>query len=393
MPSGIRIYDLRLSFIWAETVLDFIRDSAPSTAPLAFLGRSEQYISAFEQALETGVGPEGLQVPWEQQRKAPLFFWSYYLEKRIPGPGHVSGGRAWKKLVPFRRKAPATVKASWLPGRLDLQSFFYPHGIALVVTAEFRSNLTLEKAVEKAFEVRRTGRFQVRWGEGKTTESLSLDNLANEGLTALHRFALGPEAAPRARPIKQPFTIATVASGTGVEKKAPPPEEVLRALHAMAKWPSYNWQDPPLSDLPSLDEVDQKKIAERYAGDVLYVQTRGRAVWFPKHFLPRKGRRVALSCYHKNLVFLSLQVESLGDLVSKTAEQIQAEGPPSAGGTHHWCAKRAASNLSLLYGGGEKTYRSWSARRQIEQNDLVPAINVVRDKVCTLPPLPVSGRI
>jgi hypothetical protein len=388
MPSGIRIDDLRLSFIWAETALDFMSGSVSPTAPLALLGRSHQYASAFEQALGTGAGPHGLQVPWKPHTRRPQFFWSYYLERHIPG--HVSGGRAWRKLVPFRMKAPVTVMASWLPGRLDLQFFLFPHGIALVATVQCRSDLTLQKAVDKALEVRRTGRFLVRWGEAPTREYLSLDGLANEGLNALHRFALGPNANPRAAPINQPFTVATVVSGTGVDRSAPPPKEVLHALLAMAKWPSYDWQDPPPSEEPHVDEADQSRTKERYAGDVLYYHTRGRAVWFPKHFLPAKDRQVAASCYHRNLVALSLQVESLGDLVSRTARQIQTRTPPSPGSSHHWCAKQAAINLSLLYGGGgdeKRTYRAWSARRQIEQNNLVTAVNAVRDHICGLGPL------
>jgi hypothetical protein len=386
---GIQILDLRLSFIWVETVLDLIRDPVPSSAPLAFLGRSDQYIPLFDKTLQSGMGPEGLQLPWVQQEKGRQFLWSYYLSK--PVPGHVSGGQAWKALVPFRGKVPATVEAPWLPGRVVLEAFFYPHGLAFIATAVCQAcpPPTLEEAVENAFEVRRTGRFQVRWDEGGASESLPLDVLADKGLAALRKFALGPGAGPGpgagAGPLT-PFTVVTVVRGTSVDRETPAPDggEVHRALHAMTTWSPY-WRG---ASLPSLDEASLQIKGDAPDNHVLYGRTRGRAVWFPQLFNPEtKGRHRSLSCYHRNLVLVSLHVESLSGLVSETAKHIR-DGKMLSVGSHDQCARRAVGILSRLYGGVKNdNYRSWSPRAHIEQNEFVTAVNEVRDFCCNLPPL------
>ena len=367
MTSEIQIHNLRLSFIWVETVLNRLE-------------RRSSYKERFDQVLRSGMGLKGLHLPWSELGRH--FFWSYYLEHGAPG--NISGNRAWKELVPFREKVPAAVEVCWLQGRLVLEAFYYPHGFALVVTAVCCTDLTLEEAVEKAFEVRRTGRFQVKWvrptgrfqvewDEGEAPEFLSLDAFADKGLTALRKVALGPGAAPGARRFT-PFTVVTVVRGTGVNPVAPTPNggEVHRALEAMTTWrPTWRYDV-----LPNLAEVSLK-IRPAPPSHVLYGHTRGRAVWFPGLFIQKDRRLHSLACYHRNLVFTSLQVESLSGLISETAKQIRDGTPLSA--AHRECARRAVGILGRLYGGAPSTYRTWSPRAHIEQNDLVMAVNEVRD--------------
>jgi hypothetical protein len=388
MSAEIRILDLRLSFIWFGLALELIRDPPPANAPLAFLGPIEQYIKTFEQALDDA-GPADLQVPWDQTSPAAHHFWTRYLGgTRVPGP--VLGAAAWEKLVPLRGKLPAAaVAAPWVPGPVLTEGFFYPHGFGLVVTAKIRSALSLENAVEKGLEVRRTGRFQVQWEEGGPQEDQSLDNLAHAGLLALRKVALGDAAPAGGVQATRPFTVATVVEGSGVDRDTAPPAEVHRALHALSEWPTaYDWRNPPPAELPDLAESGLK-IKAGYPGDVLYARPRGRAVWFPKWFLGTGGkRRTKLSCYHRNVVFLSLQVESLGGLIRATSAQIQAGTGPASGSTHHSVVGQAAKGLTLLYRGDrESTYRSWSGRQQLDQNGFVPPLDVVRDRVLGEGPL------
>jgi hypothetical protein len=259
----------------------------------------------------------------------------------------------------------------------------------LVVTAEVRSPLPLEDAVQKGFEVRRTGRFQVKWEEGGAQQDLSLDNLAHSGLVALREFALGEAAPGGGVPVVEPFTVATVVNGSGVDRDVAPPNDVHLALHALTEWPAaYDWRTPPPSELSDLAE-SSIDIRAGYDGDALYAQQRGRAVWFPKWFVStQEKRRTKLSCYHRNLVFLSLQVESLGALIRVTADQIQAGNEPARGSTHRSVAGQAAEILSKLYRGDrDSTYRSWSARTQIVQNGLMGPLDVVRDRILDEGPL------
>ena len=56
------------------------------------------------------------------------------------------------------------------------------------------------------------------------------------------------------------------------------------------------------------------KIRHAPLSHVLYGLDRGRAVWFPDLFT-KQGRVHALGCYHRNLTLLSLQTESLVELM------------------------------------------------------------------------------
>lgn len=379
MTSKIKIYELWLSFIWVETVLDFLDKSPPPNAPMRYLGRSQSYAEQFQNALNyqrkllhlnKPADQEDPHVPWP--RPSGDFFWTYYLEGRKPGSA--TGNQAWKLLVPLRAKRLAQVKAQWLPGRIIPAAYYYPHGFAIIVNIVCQTKLTLDEAVDKAFEIRRTGKLRVKWEGNKTYESLSLKAFADKGLARVGRLAMGSKATSGLRSVT-PFSVATVARGSGVDPKISTPAggEVHRALEAMTTW-RPTWRYDPLSN------IDAASLSIRTAphSHIHYGQKRGRVVWFPGLFVQQtKGFR-SLSCYHRNIVHTSLQVESLSHFVLKTAEEIQNGTKLSA--AHRECARRAVGVLGRLYGGDYSTYRSWSTRFHIEQNNLANVINQVRDR-------------
>jgi len=398
MPGPCLIHDLRLSFIWVETFLDLVKNQTPPGANLAFLNHQNGYLAAFEETQtegNEGVGPQGLQQPWLPNAKKKHKFWSFYLETAIPGK--IQKDTVWQKLVPFYHEVEGFFiePPAWLPGRMTRQSYFYPYSIALVLSVEINKprgglNLTLDEAIATAYQVRRTGRFQVTQPGQPIPQEFSLDGLAREELKRLRDFMLGPSAPPYAWSIRPPFTVATVVKGSGVERWDAPTHQVICFLDALTRWPTYDWDDPPPGNIPEVIPADQTKVNEGYPGDTLHIAPRGRAVWYPKHFLKDAMRTDKLSCYHKNLNLLSMQVDSLSDLVSLAAGEIGAGSLPDSGSFYETCVKRAATNLSMLYlggGSGKNTYRSWSAKRQIEQNNYLDALNIVRDQLCNQLPL------
>jgi hypothetical protein len=359
---------MRLSFIWCETLLDLL-DGAPAARPMPFLGDREGYAQRFAAAIEGGK-PDAfpLEPPWHLP--AGQFFWTHYLEGHTPGK--IKGEVAWKQLVPFRRAGPFRARAPWLPGRIHAESFFYPHGIALVISAEVQGDLPLAAAVAKAHELRRTGKIEVRWDGKEAADLLGLDTLARRSLDALRLAALGPGAAEGA--LSPAFSVVTVVRATGVEPNDPTAEggEIHRALQAMTTW-NPSWATDALTKL------EDARLPTRIGAPshLLYGGRRGRVVWFPGLYTVSTVKLRSLACYQRNLTLASMQTESLAGLVLETESGRKLGKTPV--GLRRECAQRAAGVLGRLYGGVASTYRSWSPRRQIEQNDYAKPLDSLRD--------------
>jgi hypothetical protein len=377
--TQVHIYDMRLSFIWTETFLHLLSDPMLPGAPMAFLGRRSSYAQRFEQVLHSRPAPGNLEPPWPKTGKH--FFWTYYLKGRPPT--YVSGNKAWNALVPFRVAVPTTIKAPDEPWRFVLEAFLYPHGLGLVVTATYHDTITLQEMVEKARQIQREDGLNVKWDDGDHSESLNLGAFADKGRAVLRKAALGPGIVSDVFPSPKPFTVFTVVRGAGVDPatKTPNGGDVHRALEAITTW-SPDWQTAQLPDLADLS-VNLHIREESAAGSVLYGRERGRAVWFPGLFTLEPGTsQHSLACYHRNLVLVSLQVESMAGLVVQTAEQIEKT---SLSEPHSDCARHAAAVLGQLYRGTPSTYRSWSPRTQIEQNNYMADLNKVRDLFGMIP--------
>lgn len=381
MPIKIDIDLMRLSLIWAETNISFLGDPKPPNVPFSFLGNRDSYADMFDKAQQNKGVPMGLKAPWD---KSGQHFWEYYLEGK-PKLEDMPGSRAWKLLVPFRGriavKKVTTPSLTEETGDFLLESFFYPFGFGLVITVTVEKNQSLTDAINVAFEIRKDKKLDVEWESG-TQEQLYLNQFAEKCLTNIRQQALGSAASSGAIPV-EPFTVFTIIKGAGKNLDAPPAQgkEIHRLLEAVTTWPPA-WEK---ANLPSLNEkVTLPLKASASVGATVYARNRGRAAWFPALFTDKKVRR-SLSCYHRNIVFTSLQTESLCRFATATAQEITAMTWPSLRVMHHDCARLAAGILGRLYGGDKDTYRSMSPRYHIQQNRLEADINVVRDKCSMLP--------
>lgn len=372
----------QLSFIWVETQPGLLQREVPAQAPLAFVGDSYDYQDHFDTLQQNGelaIGDIVLQLP--SPRPRGQVFWRYYLEEH--SLHKISGAQAWKSLVPFRYHMPGTIRATddWRTDdlRLSAQGYFYPHGLAFVVRAAYMGEaLSLDEMVQLALRVRRSGRYDVQWPTA-TYDNISLNALADRGQDALHALMLGEDAAPGQR--HDPFTIATITRGEGTGDDMTIHEEVQRRLHALVHWSPTYQQDT----LASLDEARLPVKESNPPTNVIYRAKRGRAIWFPKMVIDPRPR-VALKCYHQNMVFASLQTASLGSLVQHVARHDQA-GTLRALPDLEYCSARAGGILGRFYGGAN-IYRTWSTRAQIDDQDgLVEATNYVRRLFGTGPPL------
>jgi hypothetical protein len=363
---AIQIYDFRLSLIWMESYLDLLEPLGASQAPLSFLGRSYEYEAAFDTLLhdrEATVGPD-LTLPWLNIRHQG--FWRHYFDGKAPPTARM----CWQNLVPLRGTLPVTPPPSWLPGRIHVESYYYPHGTALVVTAVCTAALSPEEVVLMARRIRKTGKYTADWLPAQS-KWVGLKTLADLALDMQRETALGPGTSLRARTV-EPFTVLTVVQAEGVDFE-PPPEngEVHRMLEAVTAWPN-GWRSCPL---PALDQV-KLETGLVGAADVFYGRKRGRAIWFPEQFCDQGVDAHTLSCYHRNILLASMTVESLVALVKAANEVIERGMRLSP--DEQSCARHAARILGQLYGGAASSYGTMSTNAQIDQNDYAPPIGQLR---------------
>jgi hypothetical protein len=363
---AVQVCDFRLSLIWVQSFLDLLEPFTSPQTPLGFLGRSYEYEAAFEALLgdrNASVDP-GLTLPWLNIRHQG--FWRHYFAGQVPPNARM----CCQNLVPLRGTLPCKPEPSWLPGRIHIESYYYPHGTALVVTAVCTAPLSPEEVVLMARTIRKTGKYTTDWLPLQS-RSVGLKTLADLALDVQQQTALGSAAQPGARTV-EPFTVFTVVQGEEVDfQPFPANGEIHRMLEAVTAWPN-RWRSAPL---PALELV-RLKTGSWAEADVLYGRKRGRAVWFPEQLGQQAEKTHALSCYHRNITLASLTVESLVALVKATNQAI-ARGIRLSP-DHRTCARHAARILGQLYGGASSSYGTMSTNVQIAQNDYAPPIDQLR---------------
>ncbi len=386
----MKITSFLLSLIWAETHLELLEQDPPGEAPMKFLGRPDQYATNFNQAqhLLKVRTPQTLSPPWTPRTRGQ-HFWTRYSGGLTNA--NVSGHLAWQKLVPFRAALPLHLTTSASLNYPPFELFFYPHGIAFVCTIpwEVDSPSSLEEATKTALDMRYDQQHRVSWAdEGdklyagikwpvKAGTGLSLDQLANQGMNIARTLAFGTAASAGRSIDPKPFSIVTILKGQEADlTKAPESNgDIQRALNALTGWQKIRAGAAALS---FNEQVSLGLGKDAGVADVLYGQTRGRVIWYPSRFVTEDVDILyGLQCYHRNLVFASLQTESLCGLAQVVAERIQTGAAMSA--YQREVATKAGGTLGLLYGGHQDTYRSFSPRRQIDDNHWVDEVNSMRE--------------
>ena len=346
---------LRLSFVYVETFLDLVTGKlAQAEAPYDFLAHRFAYVNRFAQSV-AGAGSGGdLEPPWPRTRGKA--FWSFYFggDKAL---GDITAEEAWRGITPLRQRLQLTVSTAADGRRVGVDAFVYPHGVAAILGLSLAADFTPEQLARRALEVRRQPIYSTSAGE----VGLTLDALAARILDATRTIAFGAQTAGRRPPF--PFSVATVILGGGVESEKPVAENgpEHRLLQVISAWPPA-WQaagTPPLADVT----LPLRKGTP--AGHLLYAGDRGRAVWLPGLFCLAPGEVRSLGCFHRNLVFASMQVDSLAHFASITQRMLEAGTPLSP--DHRDLAFRAVSVLGRFYGGAASIYRSRSPRAQIER--------------------------
>ena len=376
-PDPTTIQDVRLTFLWAEVVPDFLQQQIANDSPYACLTRSYLYKEAFAKA-QTAKTSDSLFVrPWIVKHRQQ--FWMRYL---VQGDlAAVGAEQAWNWLVPLRSNPGIGLTADWFSGRSGVEGFYYPFGVAVMISFQWTPQLAPKALVPGAFQFRKTGKFKIT---GTEAPESTLDQVAATVLDLMRDRALGKTSLPGLRS-SDPFSIVTITRAEAPSKISFN-ENIRLVLEGLVNW-RPDWPDVKLPD-PKESCLPTRKSAP--AGTALYAQDRGRAIWFPSLFLNKETLGSKLACYHRNLSFASMQTESLSRLVSYTASRFAAGEDINDLTVHHRkAAENSAIQLSKLYVGEKgNTWRSASVQRQIWQNNFEDLKTVLtRFSQPALPPL------
>lgn len=299
----------------------------------------------------------------------------------------VTGKQGWEYLVPLRIDPGIRIQADWFAGTIFVDALYYPVGIALAITFRWAPGLSLEKLIPKAYEIAKDGKYSLTGIE----KPLSLSDAAIAILTAMRKRALG-DAAISPGGLPDPFSIFTVIQAAGATPAADVRKdgEILKALEILTNWPS----DREFVTVPELEKVLLQTKGNPGAGSALYAERRGRAVWLPGLFrtidnpteeeaIEQSKRTSKLGCYHRNLLFATVQIEMLGRLMSYTADIFDGgKHAVDLGSSQRTTAKNGARQLAKLYLGIKEkgdTWRSFSAQRQIRDNCFTALKKVLKE--------------
>lgn len=379
--KDFRVQDFRVSFIWFETLLSLLDYDVPDpqAVPFSFLGRNTTYEQKFNEIQNAKGRPDkatGLTLPWPSAFKHN--FWVNYLNYfDVRDASERLLRLAWEKSIPFRELITFTAGPfSSLQVDFLLEAFYYPHGLALVATVRSTQDMVLDDAIKLAFQVRRDEHLALKTVTDAPLSTLSLDHLAHFTLDILHE-AWGKGANAGIRRV-EPFTIFTIVQGSakkGLDINAAVAlnDEIHHALESI-----LIWDESYLRSEYTPTPLDRASLHIKYgepASHLLYGLKRGRAVWFPTKFTSTDKRDFArLAAYHRNLVLLSMQVESLYGLVAESKKRLNDPHPFPP--TLSERVRRAVEHLAHFYT-GISTYQSWSARAQL-QNERLQVIDTMR---------------
>jgi hypothetical protein len=377
MPLMVKRFRLTLLWVWTDESL--LPVPAPAS-PGYWVSDRKQYVAQFAALRDGGVPPHAVGLPWDKQRRQR--FWSFYADgTHIADDRHqknIGPAQGFKQSVPFR----IGVRGDGIVGPTDAQvrldGFLLPVGVGLAVTIDGRGDWSLDDATARMV-AHGTDALYTPPGAAAPVRAADL----RRGVESrLH----GDLAVPKpVNPLGDgPLGIATViAAEDGVAVPVVEGDATHRALYGMASL-SPTWTTNPL---PSLASNRLPPATDRPASHLTFATASGRAVWHPEWFLDSDdGERGRLHCYHRNAVFSALQVQALSQFL-RLIQKRRADGEAIVGSTES-LAKDVIATLSALYGGAASTYRSWSARRWVDDRATMKSLLNQERVLRSLAPIP-----
>jgi hypothetical protein len=284
----MKVTDFRLSSVWVEGLPQLL--GRQDFGPLGPIIRIDKYAALFN-ALLTRDDHNLVTLPWPRRNreKLPSYnnFWDEYVVKELRDSGRGDTGiKAWRAVVPLRHKGPL-VRINRTE-RCFVEGWYYPHGVAVTVTAWFRGRYDTRALGTAASDFLRNP-MSVTWRDG-SAQMRTLNSLAETCLDMLRQTGFG--AVPGGhRPIPiRVITIVAAEADPGDEDDATGQSDVLRG---------------------AISAVDGNPAVEIKPAKDVYATPRFRVIWRPDRALSPTGKIHTLGCLHRNVLMPTLQVASL----------------------------------------------------------------------------------
>jgi hypothetical protein len=354
----ISVAQLRVSCVWAATVPELFAASAGGAGAGGagyWVGDAARYQNTFGD-LQSGSAEtvRGATLPWKPRTRQR--FWSYYAEALQAQ--QVTANRAWKLLIPFRMPGPIAGLDPPQDVKLFQEAYLFPHAVGFVLGLTADITGSLAAAVDRAVTICRDKSFTLANPAGKI--EVAMAGIGEQAIRMLLDDQVGTGAAASLKP-SEPFSVVSItgASGAALFEPVKDGDDLHQALEGFATL-SQTWKVNVLQPFPQACVQQGKRRPQAH---VLYAAKNGRTVWHPHYFGLVGAKRSPLNCYHRNLVFASLQTQSLLGLIGLVADERKQGNLPS--GRFNDCVQRACGILGRMYGGDSATYRSHTIRRQI----------------------------
>src|SRR5258706_3760389 len=369
-PSSLaaaKLLKMRASLIYSEAAVKPLMTGVSGGKNL--VSTSGTCAQLCTDARQVGRGFAQPSLPWASE--SPQRFWGFYTElvsQDIVHLERLTASDAWKRLVPFRvTKILPPIQGPAGEQVVD-EGFLFPHGAAYVINITCSGSYALDAAVDQLQTLLTASVFTIQGGIGRKA-----DQIGEAGLQALREQHFDGLDAPTAS--LPPFTVVTIveAEGDALQRPITDQDYLHRVLDGLASR-SATWREN------SLDSLSRSQLASRGRpmSHITYVAKNSRIIWHPLGFASDAPDRARLSlvCFHRNVMFASLQVKSLLESVKAVSQYRQSGGTPV--GELNDCIRRACNRLGLLYSGQKSTYRSRSITRQIDDSAETATVNAER---------------
>lgn len=353
---------IKISFLWVKTIVDVFDSNKSKNSDYKL--KDSYNLTGLIESLNNNAVEQNYFFPWKISLEKNNF-WNYYLQ----GKSQIDTCMIEDYIVPlfYRIKASINFELKDI-GKIKItpETYLYRHGIGLILNINIPENergYSFDEISEIVYALFYTKKYSFKSDDIGEYIDISLAELSNYIFGYIEDKIIKIKASTFLD--SHPFSIMTIFKSDSEslikdENENVKVEKIFKILnqHYMGRIPIKDYSE------------SQQKL--------MFSAPKSRILWYPEQLLIRPKRNT-VSCYHKNLLKLTLQIESLADLLDKyiLSEKYDLEGL-------NRYVKKAQVQLVRLYSaktkGKNSSYRSASSVAQINQNDYIDLIKEVRKK-------------